>query len=136
MLTSIVASDDISSATISRVEYQKIMVAKFLAIVEDSLERRLNMEETSRKIGVGSRSLRYTLKRSLGLSPLQYVLHRRMDMAHSTLQKGNCTVTDVATRFGFWEMGRFAASYRKLYGEPPSITLKRASGRERDRQER
>lgn len=129
MLTSTVESDDTSSATISRLENQKIIVAKFLAIVEESLDCRLNMEETSRQIGVPSRSLRDALKRNLGLSPSQYVLHRRMDMARSALQKGNCAVSDAARQSGFCEMGRFATAYRKLYGEPPSITLKRASGR-------
>jgi AraC-like DNA-binding protein len=135
MLPSMVKSDDSSSATFSRVEHQKVIVAKFLAIVEDSLDRPLNMEDTSRDIGVASRSLRYALKSILGISPSQFALRRRMDMARDALQRGNCTVKDVARRFGFWEMGRFAISYRKLYGEPPSITLKRASGIGRDHQE-
>jgi AraC-like DNA-binding protein len=134
MLTSIVEFADTSGATIGRVEYQKIIVAKFLAIVEDSLGTRLNIEETSRQIGGPSRSLRYASKRNLGLGPSQYVLHRRMDMARSALQKGKCAVSDAARRSGFWQMGQFAAAYRKLCGEPPSITLKRASVRSDDRQ--
>ena len=128
MISSIVRSAVSNRATFSRVEHLKIIVARFLAIVEDSLERRLNMEDTSRDIGVTSRSLRYALKSTLGISPSQFALRRRLDMARDALQRGNCTVKDVARRFGFWELGRFAISYRKLYGEPPSITLKRASG--------
>ena len=135
MVSSIVESNDSSRTTFSRVEHQKIIVAKFLAIVEDSLDRRLNIEETARQIDVASRSLRYALKRDLGISPLQYALRRRMDVARYALQQGNCTVSDVARQFGFRDLSRFAISYRKLYGEPPSITLKLASGRGRDRQE-
>ncbi len=33
------------------------------------------------------------------------------------------TVTEMATRFGVWEFGRFARDYRLLFGEYPSETL-------------
>jgi AraC-like DNA-binding protein len=39
------------------------------------------------------------------------------------------TVTDVAVRFGFYELGRFAAAYRQAFGEVPSETLR--AGRQR-----
>jgi len=37
-------------------------------------------------------------------------------------------VTDVLTRHGIWEFGRFAARYRRQFGELPSDTLRRARG--------
>jgi AraC family ethanolamine operon transcriptional activator len=39
------------------------------------------------------------------------------------------TVTQVAFGLGFWDLGRFAGAYRRLFGERPSETLRqRARG--------
>lgn len=52
---------------------------------------------------------------------------RRMHLARRALRRaaGGETVTDVATRYGFWQLGRFAVEYRALFGETPSATLRR-----------
>jgi AraC family ethanolamine operon transcriptional activator len=36
------------------------------------------------------------------------------------------TVGDIAARWGFWHLSRFAADYKEMFGELPSNTLKKA----------
>lgn len=62
------------------------------------------------------------------MSPKQYLLRRRMDQARRALAEtiaGETTVTEIATQFGFWHFGRFAGTYQSIFGEPPSVTLRR-----------
>ena len=62
------------------------------------------------------------------MSPKRYLLLRRMNLAHQALRAGDpskTTVTEIATRFGFWELGRFAVEYRAWCGESPVASLRR-----------
>jgi AraC family ethanolamine operon transcriptional activator len=50
---------------------------------------------------------------------------RLATVRHKLIKAGPDTlVNDVANRWGFWHMGRFASDYRRQFGELPSETLK------------
>jgi AraC family ethanolamine operon transcriptional activator len=68
------------------------------------------------------------------MSPKQYLLTVRLHGVRRALSDAGfraTTVTDVATDHGFFELGRFAASYREAFGEAPSETLRAAARRAR-----
>jgi AraC family ethanolamine operon transcriptional activator len=76
--------------------------------------------------GVSERTLEYAFREQLGLTPGRYLRVRRLNGARRELRSGAPDarrVTDVAMRWGFWELGRFASDYRTLFGERPSETL-------------
>jgi AraC-like DNA-binding protein len=104
-----------------------------LARLEDLLsansDRPLYLAEICTAIGVSERTLRLCCQEQLGIGPIQYLWLRRMNLAHGALLLASSTattVTDIATRYGFWELGRFAVAHRTLFGEAPSMTLARA----------
>jgi len=81
-------------------------------------------------IGVPERTLRICCETFLGLSPLEYIRMRRLNLARAALCKAdrkNASVAAIARGHGFSEPGRFAGIYRALFGESPSATLMRNS---------
>jgi AraC-like DNA-binding protein len=76
--------------------------------------------------GVSERALQAGFQRYVGISPTAYLRQVRLDRAHEQLRQadpGQTTVADVAHRWGFTHLGRFAGFYRARYGVSPSQTL-------------
>jgi AraC-like DNA-binding protein len=62
------------------------------------------------------------------MNPKRYLWMRRMNLARLALWNAHLektTVTEIATNYGFWELGRFSVAYRSLFGESPSTALRR-----------
>jgi AraC-like DNA-binding protein len=67
-----------------------------------------------------------------GCTPMQYVRRVRLDHAHRELvaaDPATTSVVDVAKRWGFTSVSRFAVSYRLAYGRSPAATLRASSFR-------
>ena len=69
------------------------------------------------------RSLQDGFAVHVGLPPMAYLRDVRLVNAHRDLVDGHGPVANVAHRWGFLHLGRFAADYRRKYGQTPSQTL-------------
>jgi len=61
-----------------------------------------------------------------GMSPMKYVKQIRLESTQRALlaaRTGVTTVTEIAMDHGFFQLGRFSADYRRVFGELPSETL-------------
>jgi AraC family ethanolamine operon transcriptional activator len=87
----------------------------------------VSLTELCRVTGSSGRTLQYAFREVTGLSPTVYLRLRALHWVHAELRDaspGETTVTDVAMRWGFWHLGRFAASYRATFGTSPSQELR------------
>ncbi|MGZ5872377.1 MAG: helix-turn-helix domain-containing protein [Bradyrhizobium sp.] len=110
--------------------HQQIM-RRFSDWLDKNDDRAVYLHEVCTAINVSAPTLRRCCEEHLGMSPMQYLWLRRLNLAHHELkrQKSRTSVTATAMNFGFWHLGRFADEYRSLFGESPSATLARHSSR-------
>ena len=77
-----------------------------------------------RASGVAGRTLLKHFRDCYGVPPMRYLRNHRLQRVREELLRGpQAQVSEVALRWGFGHFGRFAAEYRKRYGESPSQTL-------------
>jgi len=77
--------------------------------------------------GVGIRVLQESFRQHVGVPPLTYLRRLRLEGVHTELSRAGpdqLSVSEVATRWGFTHLGRFAGAYRDRYGVSPSQTLR------------
>ena len=104
------------------------IVARFEEFLEANPNTPLYLAEVCAAVGAAERTLRAACEQHLGIGPIRYLTLRRIHLVRRALLRATsstATVTQIATDHGFWELGRFAAAYRTLFGETPSVTLKR-----------
>ena len=97
--------------------------------LDSSPNMSMKVSDISEQLNVSERTLRNVCKRFTGESPRSYSALRRMNAARATLlnaSPGATSVSNVAEVFGFRSAGRFAALYRQLFGEYPTVTLRQS----------
>ena len=115
-------------------ETQRVIASQRRQILHRAIKFSKNLHETitvpelAAASGMSQRSLQLAFQESLGITPRQYLHRHRFNSVYSELlvsDAGSTMVTKVAARWGFTELGRFAGYYKHLFGESPSMTLKR-----------
>jgi AraC-like DNA-binding protein len=103
-------------------------VTEAIVLMEDRPTHDFTVGNLARVVGVSARSLQDGFRQHLGMAPMQYLRVVRLRGARTDLlaldPDDPTTVAEVAVRWGFAHLGRFAQYYRSRYGEPPSRTLR------------
>ena len=98
-------------------------------VLAEHLSKPLHTTELCSLIGVTERTLRSCCAEFLGMSPIRYVLLRRLSRARVALRDAEpdgANLLEFVRGFGFAELGRFEAAYRAAFSEAPLTTLQRA----------
>ena len=96
-----------------------------------NLSAPITIADIAEASGIAGRTLFQYFRDFRGTSPMRYLRDARFEMVREALKRGQTegSVAEVAARWGFSHLGRFAVEYRRRFGESPSDTLWRRQGR-------
>lgn len=97
-----------------------------IAYIEQHAAEPIGLHEIASAARLSPRGLQAAFQRYEGTTPLAYLRQTRLHRAHDELKSADperTTVASVAFRWGFVNLGRFAAEHRKLYACSPREVL-------------
>ncbi|MFF4615194.1 AraC family transcriptional regulator [Nonomuraea jabiensis] len=94
---------------------------------EEHAAEPITLRDIATAARVSVRTLQSGFREHLQTTPMAYLRNVRLARAHADLLHiaatgGQTTVTEVALRWGFTHLSRFASFYRQTYGHAPSVT--------------
>lgn len=108
---------------VSRVESEvaraDILTGAVMSFVSEHLAEPLTVRRLAGELGCSERSLRQHLHDVLGVSPLQYVAHFRIDRAKSLIRESECALKEIAGIVGFRSIHHFTRVFHRVTGMSP-----------------
>lgn len=101
-------------------------VQQAVELIEEQSEEPWTVVDLARAVGMSVRTLQSGFRQTTGSTPMEHLRKVRLRRVHAELAVSDpsvTTVSEVASRWGFNHLGRFAAAYRNEYGAAPSDTL-------------
>ena len=91
--------------------------------VRKNISNKITLSDMSQNLHCSTVTLTETFRREYGLTIMQYVLKKRMQMAEGMLSTPNSsfTITEVADRCGFPDVEYFSKKFKETHGVPPSL---------------
>ena len=102
------------------------IIRRSFELFEEQSAKLLSVGELATAAKVSERTLQTAFTERYGVGPTQYLRLRNLHRVERALRAADpeeTTVAEVLFQHGEWQFGRFAARYRRLFGELPSETL-------------
>jgi AraC family ethanolamine operon transcriptional activator len=115
---------------LSNAKKYSAVVSAALDAIDADLSGKYTAADLSELIGVSERRLRSALREELGCSLLQAVTRQRLLHARTLLlanRQKNQSIREIAQQVGLTRMGSFIKTYKEMFGELPSDTLRRTT---------
>jgi len=87
----------------------------------------VKLSQIAEAAGCSVRALQLAFRTFRDTTPMTLLKQARLERAHAELSQcdpGATTVTEIAVKYGFFNVGRFAQDYRRSFGQSPSETLR------------
>jgi AraC family transcriptional regulator, carnitine catabolism transcriptional activator len=97
------------------------LVAKTLAIMEETVSEPLSSKALADRVGLSLRQLQRRIRQKTGRSVAEAYRTARLERAHQLVQQTNLSLTEISAACGFGGLESFSRCYRRAFGVPASL---------------
>jgi AraC family transcriptional regulator len=101
---------------------------RVMTFIDDNITLDLSVSTLAQVAGMSSFYFCRSFKQSTGITPHQFVLARRMELARQLLLQEPMRLMQVARKVGFTDQSQFTRVFRKIVGTTPSQFRRTAGG--------
>lgn len=98
----------------------KIDIMEFM---NDNYMNELTMEEMANYTARSLSSFKRDFKKVSDMSPLKWIINRRLEAAYELICHGSANVTDICYKVGFKNLSHFSKAFKAKYGMAPTAAL-------------
>ncbi len=92
--------------------------------IEQHLSQKISVAQLAGSVFLGESQFHNLFKEQMGITPHQYVLGKRIDMAKQLIAQGNLSLGQVAELTGFSGQSTFTHTFSRIQGVSPSLYKK------------
>jgi AraC family transcriptional regulator len=92
-----------------------------LAYIEENLGKKMGIPELATLVSLSNSHFSRAFKRSLGLSPMAYVVKRRVERAKLMMISTGEQLAEIALACGFTDQSHLNRSFRRMIGMSPGL---------------
>lgn len=96
-----------------------VSAKRILNFLDSHYREELTLREISRALHISEYYLSHLFKDEYGISPIKYVMKRRIGEAQGLLMDTNISIGDIADYLGFSSVSHFNSMFKKYVGIPP-----------------
>lgn len=94
---------------------------RVLDYIHDNLGADLSLSTLADMAAMSATHFSKAFKKALGVSPLQYVISERLDLASVMLRTSKLSVAEIAWRVGYQDVSRFGQHFKRKFGTSPAV---------------
>jgi len=91
-----------------------------LDYIDSNLGGNIHLSELAEAAGLSEFHFAKLFKQSMGASPHQYILQRRLERAKELLRNPALSLSDISLEAGFADQSHFTNVFRRFVGATPS----------------
>jgi AraC family transcriptional regulator len=96
-----------------------VNIINVIRFIEDNLPSPLSLDELAEKADVSKYHFCRFFKKHIGMTPMRYLISRRIARARELLKKEDVPISMVAPAVGFNDMSSFTVQFKRFTGKTP-----------------